>query len=236
MQSEAFPADLAREVVAKNIEAIRAANDLTEREGLLQSGLTAGNQRLLETKEMFPEPFRKRYANEFSQLQEAATLFSVWCAESQAFAESDGKFVETLNFAYDADWDLAIGRLRDEYFQPAVGIDSDASLFEGYLRSLDHLNRIVDLMTVEGTRPAGWPARATMRVEVANIHSWRLNFQNDRFVTRFDKVTEVVESRLRREALADKVHLQPGGFVDGVGNLVHRHRQSLGYLSMGLGR
>ncbi len=231
VQAAAFPADLAREIVTSSLEVLLEANELAEQEALFQSGVTVQNRRLFESKDMFPRPFCDRYSSEFSNLPEAPTLFSLWCSESLAFAQADGGLAETLNFAYDEEWRIALGRLKDEYFSPEIDLTSEPSLFEGYLRSLLHMNRVAQLMGVEGTPTAGWPARAVMRVEVTNIHGWRLNLQSNVFAPRFDAVTEVVESRLRVEAQADGIKLREGGFVDGVRNLRRRYGESLGHLS-----
>ena len=63
------------------------------------------------------------------------------------------------------------------------------------------------------TRTAGWPARAVMRIAVADIHKWRLNLWGDVSASRFDAVTKVVESRLRTEAGADKIRLPKNGLL-----------------------
>ena len=231
VQVTAFPVDLAREVVTPHVEVIAAANDLAARESLFQSGLTGQNRRLLKSKEAFPPSFRDIHPSEFAELPEAPTLFSQWCLESLAFAQSDGGFAETLNFAFDQDWDVALRRLKDEPFSYEVAPDSEPSLFEGYLRALLHMNRIADLMGVEGARTASWPARALMRVAVAEIHGWRLNLTRSLFNTRFDAVTEAVEARLRAEAIADAVELEKDGFIGGVRDLRIRYGEALGYLS-----
>jgi len=209
-----------------------AANKLADRQALFQSGVTGQNQRLLASKEMFPSQFRDRYPSKFAEFPEVPILFSLGCSESLAFAQSDGGFAETLNFAIENDWDVVLGRLKDEPFSYEVATNSEPSLFEGYMRALLHMNRVADLMGGEGARTASWPARAVMRVEVGNIHGWRLNFQSNVFGPRFDAVTEAVESRLRAEATADAVELRKGGFVGGVRDLRQRYGEALGYVSI----
>ncbi|HYI97639.1 MAG TPA: hypothetical protein VEX68_29135 [Bryobacteraceae bacterium] len=232
VQVTAFPADLARQVMIPHVQSIAAANVLAERESLFQSGLTAQNRVQLRSEETFPPSFAAIYPSEFAEFPEAPSLFSQWCLESLAFAQSDGGFAETLNFALDQEWEVVLGRLRDEPFLLEVATDSERSLFEGYLRALLHMNRMADLMGVDGARTASWPARALMRVSVGDIHGWRLNLTSGLFETRFDSVTEAVEARLRAEATADAVELEKNGFIRGVRELRLRYAEALGYLSI----
>jgi hypothetical protein len=232
VQVTAFPADLASEVVTPHVEVIAAANELAARESLFQFGVTGQNRRLLKSKEIFPKSFQEIYPREYVEFPEAPNLFSQWCLESLAFAQSDGGFVESLNFALDQEWNLVLERLKHEPFSSEVTTNSEPSLFEGYLRALLHMNRMADLLDVKGTRTASWPARALMRVAVGDIHGWRLSSTRPLFGTRFDAVTEAVEARLRAEAAADAVKLEMNGFVRGVRNLRIRYGEALGYLSM----
>ena len=73
-------------------------------------------------------------------------------------------------FADPKEWDVASGELRDEPFDPDGKKYAKLSLFEGYLRALQHLDRMADLLDVEGTASEKWPARAIMRIEVGSIH------------------------------------------------------------------
>lgn len=230
VQSETFPEDLTRDLLDKSWDLIREANEFTEKEKLLAESVIGENRRLIE-KKSFPRPFRGAYKSDFSELPEAPIIFSLWSGEARSFSRfrSGIVFVDTLNYANEKEWDEAVARLIDENFDPNPK-DSKVSLFEGYLRALQHLDRIADLLHVEEIAPEKWPALAIMRIEMGSIHGWRLNFQSSVFEPRFRQVTEVVEERLRREAIATGSKPERGGFVEGVRDLTRRYLSAFGPL------
>lgn len=230
-----FPTDLASELLKPRLDALLQANERAEKQSLLEAGATGEIRRLLTSEAYFPPSFAERFPREFQHLPEAATLFSLWSTEARAFAESRSgtKLVKALNFANRQDWETALAELKDERFVPEESKVPDASLFEGYLRSLQHVHRIAEFLTVEGVAAEQWSALAIMRVEVAGIHSWRIQFRIGLSGPRFDELTAVVASRLTRELAADGIEQSPRGFVDGVKELRSRYIAVLGYLVNG---
>lgn len=234
-----FPRELANELLTPSVESLQQATEMAGTQSLLESGLIAESVRLLKANDHFPPSFAERFQREFQHLPEAATLFSLWSTEARAFSESMSgtKLVKTLTFANDQNWQIAVTELRNEQFLSDAKEDApDASFFEGYLRALQHLHRIADLLTVEGVETEQWPARAIMRVEVAGIHSWRLSFRAGLFGPRFDTVTDAVAERLSAEAAAEGTILGREDFIEAVAQLKRRYTAVLGYLVRGAER
>ena len=229
-----FPRALANELLPPRLESLQQATEMAQKQSLLDSDVIAESVRLLEAKDHFSPPFGERFRREFQHLPEAPTLFSLWSTEARAFSDSlsGTVFVKTLTFAKDLNWEKVVTESRHEQFASEAKEDApDASFVEGYLRTLQHLHRIADLLTVEGVETEQWPARAILRVEVARIHSWRLSFRAGLFGPRFDTVTVIVADRLSAEAAADGLILRREDFIKGVAQLKRRYLAVLGYLS-----
>jgi hypothetical protein len=232
VQANAFPRANALDFLATSGSELLKALEIVEPLQLIGESAIALTRQSIKRKS-FPHSFAERYPDEFSALPEVATTFILWCAECCSFAQSThaSAFVRRLCSPYRANWPPVLQQLQNEYFDVA-GVDV-ISLFEGYLLSLQHLNRIADLFSVSGIDPQKRPAVAVMRVEAASIHRWRLNLSDRFYQDRFSEATQIVETRLRQEAGAPDIDikLEQGGFIAGVESIVRRYIQSLGYLS-----
>jgi hypothetical protein len=215
-------------------DSIREANQFTAQSNLLPEVVTAENRGLLESKRYLPVPFLETYKFEFQRLPRAATVFSLWCAEFMSFERFDSSraLVRVLNFGREPAWQTAFGAMRDEPFVPNPDEKSKISYFEGYLRVLQHFDRIADLFALEGISLEEWPARAIMRLDIGPIHQWRFNFRSVAFERRFSQFTEAVEERLAREADADNAKAPRGGFVSGVRDLRNRYLAAFNPISI----
>jgi hypothetical protein len=233
VQAGGFPRDIASELLKPRLDALLEASVVAEKKSLLEEGRTGEIRRLLTAEAKFPPSFAELFPTEFQHLPEAATVFSLWSTEARAFTESRSgtKLVKTLSFAHIRDWKMALTELKEEPFVSDESTVPDASLFEGYLRLLQHIDRVADLFTVEGIAPEQRPARAIMRIQVAGIHSWRFNFRFGLAGTRFDELTAVVADRLTAEAAAGGIRLSPQGFIDGVRKLGDRYVSVSSYLA-----
>ncbi len=232
VRADAFDSGCAHVLVEPHLNPLREANDVAIRESLFNEGMTSENRRAFSSKKIFGAPFSQDYPNEFAELPEASNLFSTWCGEARSYMFSASDFVETLNFARLQDWDVALGLIKDDTFRSEADAHSPPSLTEQYFRSLQHLDRMAELLSVAGTSTSQWPARAVMRIELATIHVWRINFQNNVFRPRFDAVTAAVEQRLRAEAAREGIALTGSGFVRAVGELRTRFNAALKHLEM----
>jgi hypothetical protein len=224
VRADAFPRELGSQLLRDSSNSILEANEFAKKERLGDE-ITPENLRLLNSEVSFPPSFRDTHKPEFLNLPEAPTIFSLWAGEFKSFSRSTSAstFVQMTNFANEHEWPLISAQLADDPFDPEGTQYTQTSLFEGYLRVLQHLDRIADLLDVEGTAEQKWPARAIMRMEVGSIHRWQLNFRSNTFEPRFWQVTEIFETRLRQEAAALGTKLEDRLFDTGVRDLVRRY-------------
>jgi hypothetical protein len=228
-----FKRDIAITLVRPLLSALLDANQLVEAQRIVDTGITDDNRRSLNLDYEFPPLFVEQYPQQFQQFPEGPTVFALWSQEARSFASSQSgtHFVKVLTFEFEKNWVQILSESNSEPF--AQDGEVTPGLVEGYLRSLQHLHRIAELFTVEGTPTVEWPARAMMRTEVARIHSWRLNFHAGLFGDRFKEMTVVVANRLTAEAGDAGVALTAQGFIDGVERLKQRYHAVLGYLVSG---
>jgi hypothetical protein len=234
IRAEAFDRETARTLIRPIAESIREATIFSVQMNLLVKTGTAENLRLLESEQYVPAPFRDSYGPQFQELPQVATIFSLWCSEVSSFDRSSSgrALVGILNFARENAWERAFKEMLDEPFDVDLKDGGRISYFEGYLRVLQHFDRIADLFSLEGIPSEQWPARAIMRLEVGSIHQWRFNFQSVVFEKRFNIFTEAIEERLVREALVAGTKIDLGGFVNGVRNLRSRYLAAFNSLAI----
>ena len=212
---------------------LQAAIEFAEASNLIDRGVTRQFGQLLGFSDPFPPPFHERFPSEFAELPEASTSVAVWTLEYRNLATSSSAqvFVETLNFAYEQEWREAVDSPMIERFNAEAHSASPPSLFEGYFRCLQHLDRMAELLGTQGVASQKVAARARLRDEAARIHRWRLDFRHALFAPRFRQITEMVAQRLIREAKANIVAFWPRTFTAAVFDLVTRYRVAVGEIT-----
>ena len=228
-QTGALPRVAANVLIRNHLDGLKKAAIVIHGSGLLNSDSAAQLAELISSGEA-PQEFQAKYPTIFRNFPEAPTVFTTWCSECGAFIQSEQArvFILALISSHER-WTTMLSSMTNEKFEE----DGEATIspIEGYLVTLQHLDRIGTLLSEVEIPNDKRSALTMMRVPFGRLHGWRFNLDNLYYRRRFADATDVVGKRFIREGGDIGISLDSTELSKAADNIVKRYLLSIGYLS-----